>query len=540
MSFTGLVFDGQARQKNQGALFPAPTFPGLPWPSSTGGGSATGVPTVINITDSPYNGKADSGVTDNTAALTAAVAALPAGPNLGGIIYFPGAAGFYGFTGEPDLHQTFGVILMGAGAPGNNQTRQGSVLSFSSSTGTGANSCLIDARSTYGLTFEKLALNYSNASYTGFMIDASHGPGNYDTGYFTMRDCTIGGYLVNGAARLVSLDKAIICNFYNVHFGASQRHVGGRVQNGGDGSYSNAVNFFGCTYDNAAITSLSNAGNGWRDFGGIWEGTNQQSGWGCGAAYLDEVTTASGNTITFYDPWMADAVRNNSWITVPASGTTAVRIYGGNIAGAVTTPIILADTTSNRHFIDGVSMSPGGSGACVDLGSAQHVSPYINISVAGSTTGVINWTSSHNPTIQVQGGSLSWFNTTSLSWLPNTEPPFSPGTTAAAEAAAGSTATLTTAGLGDVSGRISLTPSGSGIAAGEQVRVTFGSQPSFNTHASDPAPRVILMPENAAAAQAQAYITQAATFPNYTSWSLNVAAALTSGTLYKWAFLVLQ
>ena len=59
---------------------------------NTSPGSAAGVPTVINVKDSPYNAKGD-GVSDDSGALQAALNALPA---TGGTIYFP--AGTYGWS----------------------------------------------------------------------------------------------------------------------------------------------------------------------------------------------------------------------------------------------------------------------------------------------------------------------------------------------------------------------------------------------------------------------------------------------------------
>lgn len=105
--------------------------------------------------------------------------------------------------------------------------------------------------------------------------------------------------------------------------------------------------------------------------------------------------------------------------------------------------------------------------------------------------------------------------------------------TIAATANAGSTASVSIAG-NDTCGRITLTPGGVGIAAGNQLTVTFAAaRPDTNYE-------VFLQPFNDGAAGLSAPVARPASLST-TTWALNRATtALTSGTTYIWSYLVIE
>lgn len=124
-------------------------------------------------------GAVGDGATDDTAAIAAAIAALPA---TGGLVYFP--AGDYRITSFPSLNLKYGIVLLGeAGLSPGAQTRTS--IRYSG-TGSGA---LISALGASALEFRHLQFYNSSSSFTGAFIKFGNTSGT-DAALNVVSHCT--------------------------------------------------------------------------------------------------------------------------------------------------------------------------------------------------------------------------------------------------------------------------------------------------------------------------------------------------------------
>jgi hypothetical protein len=147
---------------------------------------------VTSVSD--FNATGD-GVTDDTAAIQAAIDALPAS---GGILHFP-TGNFLCESGLSFVDRV-SVRVTGDGGPTGGAAGT-SRLTFTQTTG----SRCIDARSTTGVTFENLYILQSGAGFTGHVVDFTHSAAAQDSSLGGVYRTFIDG--VATAASLINLAK---------------------------------------------------------------------------------------------------------------------------------------------------------------------------------------------------------------------------------------------------------------------------------------------------------------------------------------------
>lgn len=179
-------------------------------------------------------GAVGDGTTDNTTAIQNAINYLG---NNGGTIFFP--VGTYVVAGTLNLNnataQYSGINLIGQSTPTGGAN--GSVIKFTASTGTR----IVDARSSQGLTFEKMAFNQTNSGFTGVLFDFSHSTSGLDSSLVTFRDCA---FLSTSGATPIDFTDGIISVFDNIHFS------GGKYSIYANGAYFNAITITACSFNN--------------------------------------------------------------------------------------------------------------------------------------------------------------------------------------------------------------------------------------------------------------------------------------------------
>jgi hypothetical protein len=280
---------------------------------------------AVNLRD---YGAVDGGSID--AALTAALAAL--GPN-GGVIFIP--AGDYTSSAPPSFDSTRNVTLRGNGgitAGAQASTR----ITF---TGTGAGSWL-SARSSFGFALEDLQLLYSNAGFTGTLVNLDQAPAGFDTSYFRIERCQLSGSGVRTAARLVSLDKAIIGTFRNCTFQHSAIAVRGRSVTG---NYSNSISFYGCTFIAQTTVHVADPDDSWLFSGCTFENLVTAAGAQAGAGALSCAYDATG--VSFLGCWFGDSTAAGDWVNFRGGG---LAMMGNFVAGGL---VAVRAQTANTHGV---------------------------------------------------------------------------------------------------------------------------------------------------------------------------------------------
>lgn len=156
-------------------------------------------------------GALGDGVTLDDAAFAAAIAALP---TAGGVIVCP--PGVYQLSAQLDLRGKFGVTLEGTSSGESGGALVPAVLRF---TQAGAGAC-INLQSSGGVTIRNLMIQWTNAAFTGRVIDARGGIfSGSDCSRVLVEDCVIthsGGAGIPAAC--LDLNKCIISTIRRVAF----------------------------------------------------------------------------------------------------------------------------------------------------------------------------------------------------------------------------------------------------------------------------------------------------------------------------------
>lgn len=262
----------------------------------------------INVMHPDYGAVGD-GVTDDSAAIQAAIDAVPqtgTGTALakGGVVYFPHTDGGYNIgTTTLDLDDLRGVQLIGDGTSGSGPSRI-----IYSGTGTA-----IQARSTLGFRMEGIYLEGYDATT---LLDFS--ATSVDTTLGEVSNCILRG--TNGATSqyLVMLDKATVIDFYKTYFYGGDRGVVGNTINNG---YSNTINLRSCHFQYQKTASIYNPGQAWTVADNTFEPLYSGAAGSvvCGATGSIQATQAiyiAGNSFQ-------DATGGN-WLTLTSSGVAII------------------------------------------------------------------------------------------------------------------------------------------------------------------------------------------------------------------------
>jgi hypothetical protein len=250
--------------------------------------------------------------------LTTAKALLPA---RGGEILIP--SGDYVSSAPPSFDDTTDVTLMGqGGVSGGAQTPTRIIY-----TGTAARA--LSARSSIHFKLRDLQLLYSNAGFTGDLVDFGWSAANTDAAHMVVERCYFGGSSggIDNAASLIRLVKAIEGTFTGVRFDRADYAVRGLTATPGD--YSNVMNFNGCTFANQVQRAVAAAGEAWTFNGCDWAALADGS---CGA-YLQDQGLALG--LTFTGCWFGDGSASGNWLHHAGHGLVVKGCRFGNGANGV-------------------------------------------------------------------------------------------------------------------------------------------------------------------------------------------------------------
>jgi hypothetical protein len=228
-----------------------------------------------DVTASPFNAICD-GSTDATAGIQAALTAANAAGG-GNVVIPPSANGCVVTTFlSLDGYQQVTLSGLSGGGYGINFTgttpfnsSQKGYLKFTGNPAT----AFILARGSFGVRLRNLFIQYTNAGYTGMVVDTEHNGVGNDTQNFSFIDnAAVGTASSQGAACGVCLDKTINStvrgnNFLYVKVGVRGLSAGG--------SYSNANrvedNMFASGGASMGTAAIQNPGQGWIITGNTFE-----------------------------------------------------------------------------------------------------------------------------------------------------------------------------------------------------------------------------------------------------------------------------
>lgn len=508
----------------------------------------------VNVKDF---GAVGDGVADDTTAIQLAVAAVKAATlasGQGARLHFP--AGVYRCSSMLDFDSTDGshlyqsVTICGDGGGLTGSWRSASTLIY-----TGGNvRAFISARSSLGFSIKDMAVLYNNSAFEGTLVDLSHSAAGYDTNNATLSGCIFAsdGVLLTTAKNLILLDSTICsvienCTIYGAVAGI--RGVGGTgytVEHAA--GYVNRVTIYGCSFDKCTLGAIVNpVGQGWVISNNTFELINMPTALTCDA-------TSGGpgcSGLRFEGNWLGDcniaynligAVHNNGYLRFQGASfdnnyfglpfeKRAIVIgpsFGvsitGNVIGTIDFSLIPGEgtlchgvtVTGNYLQGDNTEDYPWFKGICqfdamthVFVGMLQENRVYI----AGNnhtTQGPLDHRvmSGHIVTIPTLFAQPTILGVTNIA------------------------ATLDGAwykGSNDIAGRITLVSTGGGGAAGEQCTLTFKHKYDSSNGTK---PKVVLMPENAAAATVSGGIY---VDPDFATFDIVAPSGLPAGT-YVWAY----
>lgn len=204
---------------------------------------------ILNVKAAPFFAKGD-GITNDTAAIQAAINAVSAS-TVGGNLYFP--PGTYLHTGLT-LNAKRNITLLGP-AFNSGALPYGAELRYTS-TGSGL---AIDCGISYGIQFKRIFLSYSHASFTGRLLDF-RGSASVSTQFPSVDECALYGNGGRSAQSLIDLDRADQARITNSFLLNANLGIQGGI------NYSNSNRIEGNTF--VAITSMPI-----RDMGESWSVT---------------------------------------------------------------------------------------------------------------------------------------------------------------------------------------------------------------------------------------------------------------------------
>lgn len=241
------------------------------------------------------------GSTDDSAAWLAAVNAAVAAK--GGIVYHPGGYSVLA-AGTIDIALGKNIEFLGIGWCGNASTSSRVITNSTGST------ALFNCQSTAFITFRKLAIQSTSASYTGLLIDFTGNDGS-DSSFERVQDCEFAGSSGALTPTGIGLSKCNTSLIANTNFTLCNIGIQGLV--GSD--YSNANHITGCEFTGNSTANISCPGNAW-----VIDGDNTFEALHSGAAG-GILSTQTAYAVTVRGNWFGD---------ITASGGINVQIDGQN------------------------------------------------------------------------------------------------------------------------------------------------------------------------------------------------------------------
>lgn len=274
---------------------------------------------VINVKHSAYGAVGD-GVTDDTAAIQAAINAAKATGMEGGTVVFP--RGRYKFT-TLSLDDSRNIQLVGVGSDASgtslgSATVRPELLCAATGSATG-----ISLRSCQGITFRNLRIRYTDSSFTGTLIKTGHSPAlQSDPAHLLFDSCSFDGThgTAVGAAALLNLETSIIVTVRSCAFRHAVRAIIGRTT-----QYSNVVLVERCEFSGTSDFPIYNPGEAWTIQSCTFEPLSDSR---AGAVDMGSNVYAFGFTYT--GNWHGDAsVLGHNWVNVrPLGGVIMGNFFG--------------------------------------------------------------------------------------------------------------------------------------------------------------------------------------------------------------------
>lgn len=293
------------------------------------------------------------GVTDDYAAIAAAIADVP---SAGGTLVLPAGTTVIG-TGL-DLSSKTGLVIRGQGGLGT-AADIGTTLKY-----TGTGTYVVDMQNTFGVRLLDMQVAYSNAAFTGRVVDLRNVSG-LDPSYCAVERCVVGGVGgAVGAAIGIDLDKATRVAVRDCLIARCQIGLQGKSVNG---NYSNQVLIENVSFRENVVLNMKNPGQAWvvlaNEFNPLANGK-------AGAIGHDAGVQAQG--LTIMGCWMGDvtdAVNPSTQFDLYVVGAL---ITGNYIGGTATTTGIITEAGSYGVIEKGNFYSTGITGAKTAMSPPLH------------------------------------------------------------------------------------------------------------------------------------------------------------------------
>jgi len=350
----------------------------------------------INVQDPAYGAVAD-GTTDDTAAIQAALDALPA---TGGTVFFPASAHAYLCAGTLTIPDK--VTLQGASGLSSGSAT-GSHLAYS---GTGAR--FIDAQNSSGVWLRDLQITYTSGSFTGIVVDMGGGNSLATTAYGGMERCYVGGVGVRGGSACVDVDKAIMMAFRDCHFVDAAYGVRGDLAGT---SYANRILIEGCTFGQMTAAGIGGCSDAWSiiscEFNPLYGGV---------AGGID--ASAASDGVTIAGCWFGNVTAGGGWqVKFAGNGLT---MFGNFVGGqATTTGLLIAANACKGMHVSGNDFVSCGT-ASIDFGATTSHTGVVIVGNANTSSGAMagtiptgvgciveDGTTVHLPHVTITGGAIS-------------------------------------------------------------------------------------------------------------------------------------
>ncbi len=280
-------------------------------------------PAWLNLLSDQFGGVAD-GSTDNSAALTAAIAALPA---TGGTIFLPPQASPYVFASAWNFASKSFIRIRGGGPVTGGGSAAGTLVKF-----TGTSGPLVSAGSSTSLELEDLLVQWP-AAFTGTVVDFSGSLLNRISR--CLFQATGGG---SAAAVIVGLDNAMRAVIERSVFHNAAVGIQGIAT---AGHSSNVVTIRECNFSSGtpngdiSTAHISNPGQGWRIEGNAFE-MGQLAG-NC-AALTTPLASGFGTKIS--GNWIGDTGANAVTLLSLGSGAMVEGNYIGGSAASTAMSVV--------------------------------------------------------------------------------------------------------------------------------------------------------------------------------------------------------
>lgn len=256
---------------------------------------------------------------DNDAAIVKILSIFAATGIKGGRIQL--GRGAYYFNSPISLVFLWGIHICGVGGVSGGAV-PGTQLIY---TGTGTR--FIDMRGALGVFIHDCDITFSNASFTGTLVDVGN-DGTHDSFRCGLVRCNVGNSIGTGCLH-VDLLQAIEFVADQCHFSYGNPSINGK----GSSSYSNVVTFRDCTWTNSYTEPIVHPGEAWGFYGCTFESLED----GTAGAIDSGNSTFPTRGLTIDNCWFGDvSTGGGTWIYASGKGLNVRGCFFGGHATATT------------------------------------------------------------------------------------------------------------------------------------------------------------------------------------------------------------